>query len=48
MARALKLDSQKAPKTSFTDVPKSSQKAVNSLVYAGILDGKSKNKFLAL
>lgn len=45
MARALKLDSQKAPKTSFTDVPKSSQKAVNSLVYAGILDGKSKNKF---
>ncbi len=45
MARALKLENQKAPKTSFTDVPKSSQKAVNSLVYAGILDGTSNKKF---
>ncbi len=45
MARALKLDYQIAPKTGFTDVPKSSQKAVSSLFHAGILEAKSKNKF---
>ena len=35
----------KAPTTNFTDVPKSSQKAVNSLIHAGILEGKDKKKF---
>ncbi|WP_053103723.1 5'-nucleotidase C-terminal domain-containing protein [Bacillus sp. FJAT-27916] len=45
MARALKLDKKKAPNAGFTDVPKSSQKAINSLAYAGILEGKNGKKF---
>ncbi len=42
MARALKLDNKKAPNAGFKDVPKSSEKAVNSLIHAGILEKNSK------
>ncbi|WP_455662631.1 S-layer homology domain-containing protein, partial [Pradoshia sp.] len=42
MARALNLDNKKAPNAGFKDVPKSSEKAVNSLIHAGILEKNSK------
>ena len=45
MAHALKLDYNKAQKTSFTDVPESSQKAISSLIDAGVIEGKSNKKF---
>ena len=44
MAIALKLDHKKAPNAGFKDVPKASEKAVNSLVHAGIIE-KNGNKF---
>ena len=42
MARALKIDNKKVPKAGFKDVPKASEKAVNSLVHAGILEKNGK------
>ncbi|MFK2825570.1 S-layer homology domain-containing protein [Bacillus sp. B190/17] len=45
LAKALKLDTEKAPDAGFTDVPKHRQGAVNALKAAGIISGKSETKF---
>ena len=42
MAIALKLDNKKAPNAGFKDVPKASEKAVNNLVHAGIVEKNGK------
>ncbi|MCI2253093.1 S-layer homology domain-containing protein [Domibacillus sp. PGB-M46] len=45
LAKALKLELDAAPDSGFKDVPKRAQKAVNALVKAGILSGKTATTF---
>ena len=45
MARVLKLNHHNTQHRNFADVPKASQKAVNSLIQAGIIEEKYTNKF---
>ncbi|KAB7707430.1 hypothetical protein F9802_06670 [Bacillus aerolatus] len=45
LAKALKLDTEKAPASGFTDVPERAQGAVNALKAAGIVNGKSETSY---
>ncbi|MEM1502825.1 S-layer homology domain-containing protein [Domibacillus sp. 8LH] len=45
LAKALKLETGSAPNAGFKDVPKRAQAAVNALVKAGILSGKTATTF---
>ncbi|MCM3788873.1 S-layer homology domain-containing protein [Domibacillus indicus] len=45
LAKALKLETGSAPSAGFKDVPKRAQAAVNALVKAGILSGKTATTF---